>query len=161
MGCSFRNGLLPPCFLVWKSCLTQRASETSIFPLKRIQVSLSQCFPVRDIFREVPSMVRRDGLVPGTGRSWLCGAGAHMAESPPGHRLCPIPASLCSHRGSGRTQQVGRTSPSPSQPTPPQKSPCPSPATLGPTGQSQGKGWESRATGRIHPPTRQLPPFPW
>lgn len=51
MGCSFCNGLLPPCFLVWKTCLTQRASETSIFTLKRIQVSLSRCFPVRDIFK--------------------------------------------------------------------------------------------------------------
>lgn len=52
MGCSFCNGLLPPCFLVWKTCLTQRASETSILPLKRIQVSPSRCFPVKRHLQE-------------------------------------------------------------------------------------------------------------
>lgn len=55
--------------LVWKSCLTQRAGETRVLPPKTIHVSVSQRFPVKDIFREVPSTATGDGLITHTGKS--------------------------------------------------------------------------------------------
>lgn len=162
IGCLFCNELLPPCSgqeLAWKSCLIQRAGEPSVRPLKTIQVSISQRFPGRGIFREVPSAVRRDGLVTRTGRSWLCPAGAHRSKSAPVFSLQPPDTgSATSLHAPAHTAATGGRSrlgehPHPgASPAPPQKSP--GPATLGPTGVSAAgrDGTAEPRAGSVLPP---------